>query len=206
MSSKVISITSNQHFKSTVTSSTYTVVDFYADWCGPCKQISPIFEQLAGAESKPGKIVFCKVNVDNQKDVAQTYGISAMPTFLVLRGTSVIETIRGANPTALRTAILSAAASAAKGPAKSSASFSGAGKTLGSSDGPSTGNRTVQAPSVDFGALLASPASFSQGRGLPHTIVRFLGLYFSTLFSLESAKAAEESPFAVKTRQGQRVG
>jgi thioredoxin-like negative regulator of GroEL len=77
MSSKVISVTSNQHFKSTAASSTYTIVDFYADWCGPCKQISPIFEQLANAESKPGKIVFCKVNVDNQRDVAGTYGISA---------------------------------------------------------------------------------------------------------------------------------
>ena len=77
MPSIVISITSNQHFKSTVASSAYTVVDFYADWCGPCKTISPIFEQLAAAESKPGKIVFCKVNVDSQRDVAGTYGISA---------------------------------------------------------------------------------------------------------------------------------
>ena len=77
MSSKVISITSNQHFKSTLASSSYVIVDFYADWCGPCKQISPIFEQLAAQEAKPGRIVFCKVNVDNQKDVASTYGISA---------------------------------------------------------------------------------------------------------------------------------
>lgn len=77
MSSKVIPITSQAHFKSTTASSTYTIVDFYADWCGPCKQISPVFDQLAAAESKPGRIVFCKVNVDNQKDVAGIYGISA---------------------------------------------------------------------------------------------------------------------------------
>lgn len=75
--SKVVQITSQQHFKSTLASTTYLVIDFYADWCGPCKQISPIFEQLAGAESKPGKITFCKVNVDNQRDVAGMYGISA---------------------------------------------------------------------------------------------------------------------------------
>lgn len=49
----------------------------YADWCGPCKQISPVFEQLAGTESKPGRLTFCKVDVDSQKDVAGTYGISA---------------------------------------------------------------------------------------------------------------------------------
>lgn len=77
MSTKVIPITSTAHFKTTVASSAYVVVDFYADWCGPCKQISPIFEQLAAAESKPGRIVFCKVNVDNQRDVAAIYGISA---------------------------------------------------------------------------------------------------------------------------------
>jgi thioredoxin len=204
-SSKVIPITSTSHFKSTTASSTYTIVDFYADWCGPCKQISPIFDQLATAETKPGKIVFCKVNVDNQRDVASNYGISAMPTFLILKGSSVVETVRGANPTALRTAVLSAAASAARGPAKSSASFGGKGQSLGSETSGST-TRSVQAPRVDFGALVASPAAFSQGRGLPHTIVRFLGLYFTSLFSLEPAKAAEESPFAVRTRQGQRVG
>ena len=77
MSSKVTSITSSQHFRTVTSSSKITIVDFYADWCGPCKVISPIFEQLATAETKPGRIVFCKVNVDNQRDVASTYGISA---------------------------------------------------------------------------------------------------------------------------------
>lgn len=75
--SKVVPITSQQQFKSLVASSTYVIVDFYADWCGPCKQISPIFEQLANQEAKPGRLTFCKVNVDNQRDVAGTYGISA---------------------------------------------------------------------------------------------------------------------------------
>lgn len=127
-----------------------------------------------------------------------------MPTFLVLKGTSVVETVRGADPSKLRQAILSAAASAAKSPAKSSASFTGKGTTLGSSSAPSAG-RTIQAPSIDFSALAASPAAFSQGRGLPSTVVRFLGLYVTSLISLEPSKAAEESPFAVRTGQGQRV-
>lgn len=208
MASKVVSITSMAHFKTTVASSTYTVVDFYADWCGPCKQISPIFEQLAATESKPGRIVFCKVNVDNQRDVASIYGISAMPTFLVLKGSSVVETVRGANPTALRTAILSAAASAVKGPAKSSASFSGTGKTLGMGGDASKGasaSRSVRAPTIDFSALLASPAAFSQGRSWPSTIARFIGLYVSTFFSLEPVKTAETCPFSIKNRQGQKM-
>lgn len=129
-----------------------------------------------------------------------------MPTFLILKGTSVVETVRGANPTALRTAVLSAAANAAKGPAKSSASFQGKGQTLGSDGATPSARRTVNAPSVDFSALFASPAAFAQGRGMASAIVRFIGLYVTTLLSLEPAKAAEESPFAIKTVKGQRVG
>ena len=128
-----------------------------------------------------------------------------MPTFLILKGSTTIETVRGANASSLRQAVLSAAASAAKGPAKSSASFSGKGQTLGSSTGPTTGSRTVSAPSVDFGALAASPAAFSQGRGWPSAVVRFLGLYVTSLLSLEPGRAAEESPFAVRTGQGQKA-
>ncbi|KAK4502786.1 hypothetical protein PRZ48_006212 [Zasmidium cellare] len=197
--SKVVPITSQAQFKSLVASSTYVVVDFYADWCGPCKQISPIFEQLAIQEAKPGRLTFCKVNVDNQRDVAGTYGISAMPTFLVLKGTKIVETVRGANPSALRSAILSAAADAARGPAQQSASFSGKGQTLGSESGgsrPAAGGPSL--PNVNVGQLLTAPAAFAQGRGFPQLIVRFLGLYFSTLFSFDPMRTAEESPFAVR--------
>lgn len=133
-----------------------------------------------------------------------------MPTFLILKGSSVKETVRGANAAALRTAVLSAAADAAKGPARSSASFTGSGQTLGAS--PSAGgggaaSRPVAAglPSVDVGAILSSPGQYAQGRGLLQTIVRFLGLYFQTLFSLDPIKTAEESPFAVKTYGGAKV-
>ncbi|KAK3641093.1 hypothetical protein LTR56_011539 [Elasticomyces elasticus] len=211
MTSKVTPITSAQHFRSITSSSTYTIVDFYADWCGPCKVISPIFEQLAAAESKPGRITFCKVDVDAQRDVAGTYGISAMPTFLILKGSAVKETVRGANATALRTTVLSAAADAAKGPAKSpGATFSGAGKTLGSGSGKAGGSasRPVAGSMMpDVGAMLSSPAQFAQGRGLPHAIIRFLGLYFTSLFSLEPETAARDSPFAVKGQSGSaRVG
>ena len=147
------------------------------------------------------------MNVDNQRDVASTYGISAMPTFLILKGSSVKETVRGANATALRTAVMAAAADAAKGPAKSSASFSGKGQTLGSGDAGGAASRSVNAPVMpDMGAMLASPAAFAQGRGLPQTIVRFLGLYFSTLLSLEPGRTATESPFAIKPQGSARVG
>jgi len=77
MPSAVTSITSAQHLRSITSSSAYTIIDFYADWCGPCKVISPIFEQLATAESKPGRMTFVKVDVDAQREVAGNYGISA---------------------------------------------------------------------------------------------------------------------------------
>lgn len=97
MSGKVIPISSSAHFRKVTGSSSYTIVDFYATWCGPCKTISPIFEQLAAAESKPGRLTFCKVDVDDHQDISGQYGVSAMPTFLVLKGSTVKDTIQGAN-------------------------------------------------------------------------------------------------------------
>ena len=77
MSSKITAVTSSSHFSKLLSQSNYTVVDFYADWCGPCKAIAPVFAQLAEKESKPGKVQFVKVDVDSQQDVARQYGVSA---------------------------------------------------------------------------------------------------------------------------------
>ncbi|KAK5118834.1 hypothetical protein LTR62_000043 [Meristemomyces frigidus] len=205
----VIPITSPTHLRTLTSSSTYTIIDFYATWCAPCKAISPIFDQLAAAETKPGKIIFCKVDVDEQREVAGTYGVSAMPTFLILKGAKVKETVRGANATALRTAVLSAASDAAKAPAaKSTFGFSGKGQTLGADGASQSGSRQVNASVLpNVGAMLSSPAAFSQGRGLPQTVVRFLGLYVTSLFSLDPEAAARGSPFAVQGQSGgARVG
>lgn len=128
-----------------------------------------------------------------------------MPTFLILRGTHVKETIRGANPTALRTAVLAAAADAAKGPgATSGAFFSGKGQTLGSGSTPSATRHS----GPNLGGAVSSPAAFAQGSGLPQTVTRFLGLYFTTLFSTVPSEAAENSPFKVQKSgsAGVRVG
>lgn len=75
--SKITQINDTSHFNKFVSSATYTVVDFYADWCGPCKTIAPHFQKLAEAESKPGKLQFCKVDVDSCQDVARKFGVSA---------------------------------------------------------------------------------------------------------------------------------
>lgn len=77
MPGKIIPVTSSSHFSQLLSQATYTIVDFYADWCGPCKAIAPVFQSLAEKETKPGKMQFVKVDVDSQQEVAKKYGVSA---------------------------------------------------------------------------------------------------------------------------------
>lgn len=74
---KINSISSSGEFSRLLSSTTYVIADFYADWCGPCKAIAPIFEQLATQHAKPGKLAFAKINVDNNQDIAKQYGVTA---------------------------------------------------------------------------------------------------------------------------------
>ena len=60
-----------------------TVVDFWASWCGPCRLLSPIVEELAGEMTD---VNFAKVNVDDEPDLANQYGINAIPTLVILKG------------------------------------------------------------------------------------------------------------------------
>ncbi|BGP14351.1 hypothetical protein JCM10213_004478 [Rhodosporidiobolus nylandii] len=76
-----------------------SVVDFHAVWCGPCKAIAPVFQRLASQYA--GKVQFLKVDVDQAKDVAQRFQVSAMPTFVVLKGSTKVDEMKGANPAGL---------------------------------------------------------------------------------------------------------
>lgn len=77
----------------------------YADWCGPCKQIAPVYEQLSKSLSVPNRVTFVKVNSDNLSEVAAEYGVSALPTFIVFRDGKVDEKVQGANPTKLKSIV-----------------------------------------------------------------------------------------------------
>ncbi|KJH40481.1 thioredoxin [Dictyocaulus viviparus] len=78
------------------------VVDFFADWCGPCRFIAPLFEQFSGRFSNA---TFLKVNVDYSPDISQHYDVRAMPTFILIKKGREMERIQGANPDALEQAI-----------------------------------------------------------------------------------------------------
>ena len=72
------------------------VVDLWAEWCGPCKMLSPTVESLAGEFA--GIITFAKVNTDQNPGIAMRFGISAIPTLLLFSGGRLIDTVVGAYP------------------------------------------------------------------------------------------------------------
>jgi thioredoxin 1 len=128
-----VEITSLPQFEKILSDNAAVIVDFHASWCGPCHAIAPTYKKLAEEHSSPNNVAFVKVDVDAQPEIAAKYGISAMPTFLVIKGGNVVETVRGANPPALKKAVTSAAASARKNPEAESASTTSDAKPAGES-------------------------------------------------------------------------
>ncbi|TKW51026.1 Thioredoxin-like protein [Colletotrichum tanaceti] len=84
-SGKVYKVSSAAELDSVLASSSRVVVDFYADWCPPCRAIAPVFSELADKHAAEGRLAFAKVNVDHVNDVAGRYGVTAMPTFVFFR-------------------------------------------------------------------------------------------------------------------------
>ena len=71
------------------------LIDFYATWCGPCRMVSPIVDEIA--EEHPEYLV-CKVNVDNEPELAKQYRVMSIPMLVVLKDGEVVESAVGARP------------------------------------------------------------------------------------------------------------
>lgn len=125
-SGNVYKVSTSSELDALLSSTVYVVVDFYADWCPPCRAIAPVFSKLADENAVKGKLAFAKVNVDHVKTVASRYSVTAMPTFvfftdgkptpvavqglkanssLSMTDDGLLERIRGANVMALKGAV-----------------------------------------------------------------------------------------------------
>jgi len=90
---KYIELT-NENFEAT-TSEGVALVDFWAPWCGPCRMISPIIEELA--EEFDGKAKICKVNTDEQQDLSMKFGVRSIPTIVFMKDGEAVDTMIGAS-------------------------------------------------------------------------------------------------------------
>lgn len=75
-----------------------TVIDFWAEWCGPCRAIGPVIEELA--REYDGKVTIGKVNVDHNPQVSMNYGITSIPAILFVKNGQVVDKLVGAQPKA----------------------------------------------------------------------------------------------------------
>lgn len=91
-------VLTDSNFASEVTKYPITLVDFWAPWCGPCKTVSPIIEQLSREYS--GRVAFGKVNVDENQRIAASFGIQSIPTLMIFKGGKAVDVIIGAMPKA----------------------------------------------------------------------------------------------------------
>jgi len=98
MSEKITQLT-NDNFKSAVASSaTPLLVDFWAPWCGPCKAIAPILEELA--VEFDGKLSIAKVNIDENNEIAAEFDVRSIPTLLLFKGGAMVNRLVGMMPKA----------------------------------------------------------------------------------------------------------
>lgn len=91
----VVTVTNDNFEKEVVNSSVPVLIDFWASWCGPCRMLSPVIEEIA-SEVKDKKI--CKVNVDEQPELARKFGVMSIPTLVVMNNGELVKKSLGVQP------------------------------------------------------------------------------------------------------------
>ena len=83
-------------FRQFITTHKYVVVDFWAEWCGPCRRVAPVMDELAAEFA--GKVAFAKCNTDDNRNLAMQFAIDAIPAMLLFSGGQLVDRIIGAYP------------------------------------------------------------------------------------------------------------
>lgn len=96
-------LVNKENFNAIQTSEKTVLLDFYADWCGPCRMVSPIVDEIA--EQNPQYLVG-KINVDEQPDLAAAFGVASIPTLVVMKDGKIVNQVAGARPKAQILAML----------------------------------------------------------------------------------------------------
>uniref|UniRef100_A0A7C5V5E8 Thioredoxin n=1 Tax=Caldicellulosiruptor owensensis TaxID=55205 RepID=A0A7C5V5E8_9FIRM len=96
MANNIVTLTSENFEKEVLQSDIPVVVDFWAAWCGPCRMVAPVIEELA--QEYAGKVKFAKLNVDDYSDIAYAFRIMSIPTIMLFKDGKAVDKIIGARP------------------------------------------------------------------------------------------------------------
>ncbi len=97
-SDKIVHLTDETFETEAVQSTSPVIIDFYADWCGPCKMVAPVLDSLA--DKYNGKVKICKVNVDEQRKLSIAHKVMSIPTILFMKNGEIVDRVTGALPQA----------------------------------------------------------------------------------------------------------